>query len=580
MIEECSSLGYRIACGQRSDRLLFRILGLVDAAIQRSCGLQVYDQQLQAAYHLCHGRLVEMKTGEGKTLTAIFATIVFAMHRQGCHVVTANSYLAERDSNFVGSVFQQLGLTVGLVGENNTAEQRRMAYACDATYTTARELGFDLLRDRCGIHTLPVQRQQAFALIDEADSILIDEARTPLIIGVVSEDAPLQHRCFQWAARQVTHFQEGVDYQVDPRSRRTRLTGMGLVRLARLPANEAMACLPTSRIVEYLENALHVEHRLQPERHYWVRGQKVAIIDEYTGRPAEGRKWQGGLHQAVEAKEKVPITPQNLHAARITVQELFRGYRKMAGMTGTIWSSRREVRKVYRRRIVRISTRLPVRRVALRPRVFRTSDAKFKAIAEEAKQMVDTGRAVLIGTRTVQQSEHLSKLLHEEGVRHQVLHAKFLHREAEIVAAAGQSGRVTVATNMAGRGTDICLEPEVVAAGGLHVVLSEMHEASRIDWQLIGRGCRQGDPGSFRVYASLEDVLVRLALGANRQSSLISKVDGHNELRGQKIKWMRKLQRKLEWQQEQQRLLLQRTEQDRHRAQRELGADPVLAYVD
>lgn len=577
---ESLSLRYRLASGSPLRQLLPEIMGLTVAAVEQTHGLIAHDVQLQGGVQLCRGRIAEMKTGEGKTLTALFPTVLYALRGQGCHVVTANDYLASRDAEFARPVLASLGLRVGVVTHDSDPAARHEAYHCDVTYATAKEVGFDFLRDRLGLHKTPVLRPLYFALIDEADSILIDEARTPLIIGLTTPQEPSTLACLSWAARHAAQFELHRDYRFAPQTRRLQLLPAGILRIRDLSQDAATRQVSLQTLIHYVENAIRAHNDYHLDQHYAIVDAQVVIIDPFTGRPAEGRQWQGGLHQAIEAKECLEISPDNRSAARMTIQNLFLLYEHFAGMTGTAWSSRREFRRVYRKSVVRIATHRPVKRVELAPRVYVRAEDKWDAIVDEIRQMLSQGRPVLVGTRNVDASEVLSDRLNQQAIGYQVLNARYIANEAEIVAEAGQSGRVTVATNMAGRGTDIKLPAEVVAAGGLHVILSEMHESQRIDWQLIGRGCRQGDPGSYRIFVSLDDELLRAAYQRHGHDRIRQKHPPDGQLKPRKILLFRRAQQLVERRHLSERIVLLRQQHDHRKQCRETGQDPYLTFID
>ena len=601
---ESLSLRYQITSGQPLRRLLPQVMGLTITAIVRSHGLVPHDVQCLGGMYMCHGKIAEMKTGEGKTLTALFPTVLFALQRQGCHIVTVNDYLASRDAEFARPVLARMGLSVGVVTNESNPAARHEAYRCDVTYATAKEVGFDFLRDRLGLHSSPVLRPLHFALVDEADSILIDEARTPLIIGLTTPQDSTTLACYAWAARHAHEFESQRDYRIDKQHRNLQLLPAGILRIRNLPQDHFTRQVSLQTLYHHIENAIRAHNDYHLDQHYAIDEGKVVIIDPFTGRPAEGRQWQGGLHQAVEAKEKLEISPDNRSAARITIQNLFLRYEHFTGMTGTAWSSRREFRRVYCKSVVRIPTHRLVNRAQLLPRVFLQDTDKWDAIVQEVAQMHAVGRPVLIGTRNVDASEMVSDRLSRRNIPHQVLNARHIAKEAEIVAEAGRAGRVTVATNMAGRGTDIKLPSDVVALGGLHVILSEMHESGRIDWQLIGRGCRQGDPGSYRIFVSLDDELLRAAyqrLGHDRLRQRYSKQKQINsqrstwnseiantpntqlppvQLPAKRIRIFQRAQRLVEQQHLSERLVLLRQQHDHRKQCQETGQDPYLSFTE
>ncbi|MGI9519773.1 MAG: preprotein translocase subunit SecA [Pirellulaceae bacterium] len=584
--DESLRLKYEVLRNRPLPGLMAPAFGLVIEASRRTTGLVPFDVQIQGAIDMARLKIAEMKTGEGKTLAATMPAFLYALAGRGTHIVTVNDYLAARDAREMGPIFRLLGLSVGVVQTGDDPALRREAWQRDITYATSRELGFDFLRDRITTHAAGPEaasqfcrhRPFHFAIIDEADSILIDEARTPLVIAMVNpDDRKQQSDCLRWAAEFAPEFLEEEDYQYERDSRRISLLAHGMVKLKNLPQNEGTRDISVHELRRYMENAIKVHRDFHREKTYTVRDDEVVIIDEFTGRIAEGRQWQDGLHQAVEARESLEISTENRQTASITIQTLFRLYPHLAGMTGTAWTSRREFRQVFARQVTRVPTNRPLHRTTLPVRVFADESAKYQAVVDEAQQMVAAGRAVLIGTRTVEHSECLSEQLQQAGIEHQVLNANQNQREAEIVAAAGQAGRVTVATNMAGRGTDIKLAGEVRDAGGLHVILTEIHEAARVDWQLIGRGCRQGDPGSCRIFVSLDDEILTLGFGNAGHERIVSRYSGKGgELSSRLFRLFLAAQRRLESRYLTDRMILRRQDKDRRQQFYELGLDPYL----
>jgi preprotein translocase subunit SecA len=586
--------------GESLDRLLPEAFGLACVAAHRIIGLRAFDVQLAAGAVLHRQAIAELATGEGKTLVGIFPAYLNSLVGKGVHVVTVNDYLARRDCEWIGPAFRALGLTVGVIQQPMPDHERTPAYRCDVTYGTASEFGFDFLRDRLkaagargqespfwsawqsggsGPPTDPfVQRGHHFALVDEADSIFVDEARTPLVIASPTRPAtPEEQVVYHWAdgvARQMTPEEH---FTWDQTKQKIELTTAGkqLARWANPPRGPYEHAM--DKLEERLEQALHAYHRFRLDQHYMIDKGKVVIIDEFTGRRMPDRHWQKGLHQAVEAKEKVPINFPSEHAAQVTYQSFFRLYKKLAGMTGTAKQNRLELRRVYKRWVVCVPTNRPCIRQDLPDRVFPTEDAKFGAIVEEVVRLQSQGRAVLIGTRSVDKSEKLSSRLKEAGVQHQVLSARFHEAEAKIVEQAGQIGKVTIATNMAGRGTDIKPAPEVIAAGGLHVLGTERHESRRIDRQLAGRSGRQGDLGSSQFYLSLDDELLE-GLGPSRQEALkeLGKRGGDRDWNSH-LRLFYKAQRKVERRHYISRIDLMVHEKQRQEVLKDIGADP---YVD
>ncbi len=590
--EQSLRLRYDVLSGVPLSRIIGPAFGLVCESSRRVLGKIHYDVQIMCGLELARQKIAEMKTGEGKTLTATLPTYLYALAGKGAHVATVNDYLADRDAEEMGPVYERLGLSVGVVRSSDTPEHRRNAYRRDITYGTSKELGFDFLRDRIELrakgvagaarktvtdHADLLHRPFYFALVDEADSILIDEARTPLVIAMKDDaEKAIENDCFRWAAEHAKSFIEGRDFRYEHDKNRVKLVAAGLTRLRSLPQNRGTRLVSVHELYRYIENAIKVNRDFHRDQTYAVKDQEILIIDELTGRIADGRQWQDGIQQAVQAKEGIEITAENKQTASITVQSLFRLYPQFAGMTGTAWTSRREFNKVYRKSVSRIPTHRPIKRKMLPVRVVPDFDAKWQAIVTETREMVDQGRAVLIGTRTVERSEELSRFLTQAEMPHQVLNARNDDREAEIVADAGQPGRVTVSTNMAGRGTDIKLHPEVRKAGGLHVILTEISESERIDWQLIGRGCRQGDPGSYRIFVCLDDEILRGGMEPQRHQRFLAKYGLRRALPRSLFAVFRTAQRRLERKHLVDRMVVLRMDKDRHQQYFELGLDPFL----
>ena len=573
-------------CGCPVPKMIDDGFPLVVEAARRALGIRYYDVQLQCGIEMTRGRLAEMKTGEGKTVTASLAGYLLSLYGKGLHLVTFNDYLAERDCEYNRPIFDLLGQRVAYLTDAIPPDQRERAYQCDITYGSAKEFGFDFLRDRLKHAASPpkdgIMRGMNYALIDEADSILIDEARTPLIIGMEDNGETLvSQACYRWAAEHAGKFQEGVHYTHDPKQHKFSLDTEGIRLVRSLPQHGGTTLIPIRELYRYVENAIRVREEFHRDKNYAVRDDEVVIIDEFTGRPAEGRQWQDGIHQSVQAKEGVEISPATRQAASITIQSLFKRYEMFCGMTGTAWTSRRELAKVYKKRVVRIPTHRPIDRKVYSPRVFANQANKFAAIAISAKKEIDGGRAVLIGTRSIEHSEALADHLRSNGLDFQILNAKHLQREGDIVAEAGQAPRITIATNMAGRGTDIKLAGEVRAAGGLHVILTEIHESERIDWQLIGRGSRQGDPGSYQVFVALSDEILKVGLGPKQAKRLQNKYANASDSKLQTLyPLFRRAQRKTERKQLTDRMMVLRSDEDKKRAAFEMGQDPYLSSVN
>ncbi len=551
--------------GESLDALLPEAFAVVREAGKRVLGMRHFDVQLIGGIVLHEGRIAEMRTGEGKTLVATLAAYLNALPGKGVHVVTVNDYLARRDAQWMGRLYEFLGLSVGVIVSGQNTEEKRAAYAADITYGTNNEFGFDYLRDNMAFSADDrVQRGLHYAIVDEVDSILIDEARTPLIISGPAEDnAELYLKMNQVVpqlVKQEGEEDEGGDYYVDEKARQVFLTEAGHEKVERILADmgliqegESLYDAAHIGLMHHLNAALRAHALFQRNVDYIVKDGEVIIVDEFTGRTMPGRRWSEGLHQAIEAKEGVPIQAENQTLASITFQNYFRLYEKLAGMTGTADTEAYEFQQIYGLEVTVIPTNKPVQRKDLGDLVFLTQKEKFDAIVEDIKACRERGQPVLVGTASIEVSELLSKRLKKEGIPHEVLNAKQHQREAEIIAQAGRPGAVTIATNMAGRGTDIVLggnleaelaalgenpdpaevervkadwqqrHDQVVAAGGLHVIGTERHESRRIDNQLRGRSGRQGDPGSTRFYLSLEDSLMRI-FASDRVSALMQKL--------------------------------------------------------
>jgi preprotein translocase subunit SecA len=588
--------------GEKLDRLLPEAFGAVCVAASRRLGMRPFDVQLAAGLVLHQGALAELATGEGKTLVASLPASLNALTGRGVHVTTVNDYLARRDAEWMSPVYEALGLSVGILQMQMAEQDRQKAYRADITYGTASEFGFDFLRDRlkvagnrgqeapfwdpwlrkggpAGPANVLVQRDEHYyALVDEADNIFIDEARTPLIIANPSRPAtPAECVVYLWANQVAQKMTPNEHFVLDEKKQKIELTlgGRQLMRYSNPPVGPHSHAM--DKLQEHVERALHAHYRFRRDQHYMIDKNKVVIIDEATGRRMPDRHWREGLHQAVEAKESVPITLASDHAAQITYQTYFRLYKKLAGMTGTVAQNWWEILRVYKLWVVCVPTNMPCVREHWTDRVFPTEDAKFDAVAEEVQRLQTLGRPVLIGTRSVERSEKLSRRLTESGIEHQVLNARYHEQEAKIVAEAGEKGRVTIATNMAGRGTDIKPPPEVITAGGLHVLGTERHEALRIDRQLIGRSGRQGDPGSCQFFLSLEDELLE-GLGEDWQDHLreVGQGGGRRNWQGFHKSFV-KAQGRLERRHRRNRVDLMVYEKRRQEILKDLGADP---YVD
>ena len=512
----------RLTKGETLDDLLPEAFAVVREAAKRVMGLRHFDVQLMGGCILHRGKIAEMRTGEGKTLVATLPAYLNALEGKGVHVVTVNDYLARRDSEDMGRVYRFLGLSVGLITHEMDYPARKAAYAADITYGTNNEFGFDYLRDNMVISLdQMVQRPLHYAIVDEVDSILIDEARTPLIIsGPGAQSTSL----YQVMADVAAKLKEGEDYTVDEKQKTVAPTETGIAKTEKLLGVSNM--YDGENGVDYshqLMAALKAKALMHRDRDYVVKDGEVIIVDEFTGRLMFGRRYSEGLHQAIEAKGHVKVERESQTLATITFQNYFRMYDKLSGMTGTAKTEEQEFQKIYGLDVVVVPTNKPNIRIDYPDVIYKTRRAKYRAVANAIEELHKKGRPVLVGTTSIQQSEELSELLKKRGIEHNVLNAKFHEKEAEIVADAGQMGAVTIATNMAGRGTDIVLGDGVAELGGLHIIGTERHESRRIDNQLRGRCARQGDPGSTRFYLSLEDDLMRL-FGSDNISGIMDKL--------------------------------------------------------
>ncbi len=577
--------------------LIPRGFALVQVAASRQLGMQHYDCQLQGGYAMCRGNVAEMRTGEGKTLTATLPMFVHALAGRGALLATSNDYLAERDAEEMAPLYKSLGLTIGVVTQSMSREQRRAAYKCHITYGTMSEFGFDFLRDHSkqreqqqrelwyggasggvaeSADNKPVHREPHFLLLDEADSILIDDARTPLIISAPNDsDAQQQQMAlYQWTAKHTDSYAEDEHYWYDREKRSVDLTpeGTAMVRAIRKPAE--LAGVGLLEMYDFVERAIKVARDFKIDRDYVIRDGEIVIVDESTGRIAEGRRWSRGIHQAIEAKEKVEITLDTTTSAKITVQSFVSRFPYIAGMTGTAHTARKEFKKIYHTGVQVIPTNKPPQRIDHPIKFFHTEAEKFQQVVDDVAEIHDTGRPILIGTRSIAKSEQLSILLRDAGIEHEVLNAREVEREAQIVESAGEFARVTVATNMAGRGTDIKINAHVRELGGMHVIGTEMHESSRIDQQLFGRCGRQGDPGTVQLYTSAEDKLLESAFG--KQTAERYRRTLKTRIASYWISLFHKAQRKLENQHYRSRRILMHSEKQLSKAQREMGLDPIL----
>ena len=550
----------RIDQGESLDHLLPEAFAVVREASRRTLGERHYDVQLIGGIVLHEGRIAEMATGEGKTLVSTLPAYLNALEGKGVHIITVNDYLAKRDREWMGTIYQFLGLTVGVILHELNDQERQTAYRCDITYGTNNEFGFDYLRDNMKFSLEDyVQRELHYAIVDEVDSILVDEARTPLIISGPAEESTDK---YYKVNRVIPALKQGQDYQLEEKSHTAFLTEQGVAHVEKLIKVENLYDPRNIETLHHVNQALRAHTLFKRDVDYVVKDGKVVIVDEFTGRLMPGRRWSDGLHQAVEAKENVRIENENQTLATVTFQNYFRMYDKLAGMTGTADTEAAEFRKIYNLDVVVIPTNMPLVRTNHADVIYKTEDEKFRAAVREIEELHKAGRPVLVGTISIEKSERLSSFLKRKGVPHNVLNAKHHESEADIIAQAGRVGAVTISTNMAGRGTDILLggnakflaramvdesldletkekafqqalektlaivqkeKEKVVQLGGLHVLGTERHEARRIDNQLRGRSGRQGDPGSSRFYLALEDDLLRI-FGSERISNIMNRL--------------------------------------------------------
>ena len=593
---------WRAKSGEPLQKMLVEAFALVRESSRRVTGMEHYLVQIIGGIAIFNNDIAEMATGEGKTLTATCPVVLRALVGEGTHVITVNDYLAQRDADEMGPVYRALGLTVGCIQTDQEDDDRRHAYAQDITYGTAKEMGFDFLRDRIKRgatpqvqpwrryteHLIPgsdepVQRGHYFALVDEADSVLIDDAMTPLIIGFPRSNQIAYASLLKWADQSVAsgRLERWTDYEYEENRRSAALTEAGCRKVLFLPKPSWLRSFDSEKIYVAVEKALVAHLAYKRDRDYIIHEGEIVIVDESTGRPMEGRKWQEGLHQAIECKESVTVTEETVSAAQVTVQTFFRLYEHRGGMTGTAWQSRRELKKVYRMAVTPIPTHRPCVRRANPFRVFTTMEAKFRAIAEDLSKRHSAGQPVLVGTPSVRDSEAISGLLTEAGVPHEIINARHAAREAEIVSHAGEVGKITIATNMAGRGTDIKPPPESCDLGGLHVVATALHTSKRIDRQLIGRAARQGQPGSYQFFLSLEDDLLH-ALAEWRVVRLEGKLPqmSDKEIGRTKVSMFRQAQWKLERLFRKQRKDVLKAEKKRLENYSRMGLDPYLETAE
>lgn len=511
----------RLADGETLDDILPEAFAVVREASKRVLGMRHFDVQLIGGITLHRGNIAEMRTGEGKTLVATLPVYLNALTGKGVHVVTVNDYLAKRDSEWMGKLYRALGLSVGLIVANLDYNQRKLAYASDITYGTNNEFGFDYLRDNMVIHAEQmVQRPLNYAIVDEVDSILIDEARTPLIISGPGERST---DSYYTLAKVVPQLVAGEDYTIDEKQKTIAPTESGIAKVEKMLKIENLYDSANLELNHLLNASLRAYAMMHRDKDYVVKDGQVVIVDEFTGRLMFGRRYSDGLHQAIEAKEGLKVERESQTLASITFQNYFRMYEKLAGMTGTAKTEEQEFNNIYGLEVYEIPPNKPLLRKDLPDLIFKTKKAKYKAVVKDVVERHKKGQPVLVGTTSITQSEQLSDMLLKSGVPHNVLNAKHHEKEAEIVANAGQRGMVTIATNMAGRGTDISLGEGVAELGGLHILGTERHESRRIDNQLRGRSGRQGDPGSSQFFLSLEDDLMRI-FGADSISGMMDKL--------------------------------------------------------
>ncbi|MBL7170978.1 MAG: preprotein translocase subunit SecA [Candidatus Omnitrophica bacterium] len=529
--EKTDEFKKRLAKGETQDALLPEAFSVAREVAKRTVKMRPFDVQLIGAIVLYHGKIAEMATGEGKTLVATLPTYLTALSGQGVHIITVNDYLARRDRDWMGPIYEFLGLSVGAIQHDMDHQDRQNAYRCDITYGTNNEFGFDYLRD----HMVPrkdlkVQRELNYAIVDEVDSILIDEARTPLIISGPAEESTDKYYTLnrlvprlKRGERDEETKQESGDYVVDEKARAVYLTEAGEEKACKFLNLPSLSTLETMEEKHHITQALRAYELFKLDVDYMLKDGKVVIVDEFTGRLMPGRRWSDGLHQAIEAKEKVRIEEENQTLATVTFQNYFRIYNKLAGMTGTAATEANEFQEIYKLEVMVIPPNRPLIRTHHPDVIYKTEREKFNAVVKEIEECNKLGRPALVGTISIEKSERLSHMLKKKNIPHNVLNARYHEKEAEIVARAGEPSAVTIATNMAGRGTDIVLGEGVAKKGGLHIVGTERHESRRVDNQLRGRAGRQGDPGSSRFYLALEDDLMRI-FGSDRLTRIMDRL--------------------------------------------------------
>ncbi|WZO96837.1 preprotein translocase subunit SecA [Isosphaeraceae bacterium EP7] len=593
------ALRHRARMGESLNRLLVEAFALVRESAKRTVKQRHYDVQLVGGAAIHFKCIAEMETGEGKTLVATLPAYLNALQGKGTHVVTVNDYLAKRDADWNQQVYALLGMTVGCIQTGMSDPERRNAYNQDITYGTSKEFGFDFLRDELKRLQLgdthrksfeqaflnrsqhadsekPVQRTHHFCIVDEADSILIDEARTPLIIGANNQPTQEEAAAYYGADQLAATLVRGKDFKYDPAERKAELNIAGRRKVQAVAGHSSFVTLTVDGLYEYVERALRGQIAYLKDRDYVVMDNEVVIVDEFTGRLMPGRQWQDGLHQAIQAKEKLEVTLETITAARVTVQDFFLRYKKLGGMTGTASSDARELSRTYKLRVFPVPTNRKGMRRMIPDRIFSTEDEKFQAVADQIVEWNKLDVPVLVGTRSIEKSEKLSALLNAAGIEHQVLNAKNHEIEAQIVSQAGQPGRVTVATNMAGRGTDIKLGDHVSEQGGLHVMGTERHESRRVDRQLAGRCARQGDPGVCQFFVSLEDEIIE-AYGEKPAIRIRKRYAGKGELTSRSMRnLVLRAQARKERSHFRDRKLLMEYEKQRAEMRKNMGLNPVL----
>lgn len=578
LTDHARDLRDRLLDGKQESELVADLFPLVREAARRRLGLEHRENQLAAGQHLLGREAVEMPTGEGKTLAATLALTLRAFSRRGVWLATANDYLARRDATTMRSIFELLGLSAGYLQSDHSPDDRLRAYNCDITYGTIREFGFDFLRDRLNRRqsshsAVPLQRERFSIIVDEADSILLDDARTPLII---SEPRPDEANgdVFLWADATGRQLTEELDFLSEPQSTKVWLTETGRSHIRQAATNQILSRLTLPEAYESVSRAIEADRTFYINRDYIIRDGKLVIVDGLTGRLAEGRQWQKGFQQTLEAANKLEITPPTRAVAQITVQAFLRGFPHLSGMTGTAQEAAGEFRRTFKMKNVVVPPFRACQRINIPPTVMDTRQQKLTAVVESVQQMLKAGRPVLIGTRDLNASAELSEALRYSGIDHQVLTANQEACEADLISRAGQEGTVTVSTSIAGRGTDIRLGPRVADRGGLHVIATDLFDASRIDRQLAGRCGRQGDPGSYQLILSLEDSILKAAWEPAQYDRLRKRMLSRNP--AERLEFQRTAQRQIERRHRAARDQLLRSDRDRSQRHNELGFDTCL----